>query len=148
MRILLVAIGALVAILVLGSVAVDEGEIVTLATVDAGGRHYETQLWIVDLEGRSYLRSATPRTGWLKRLRGNPEATLTRDGTSIAVHAREVADPDLGVAVSRAMAAKYGDTDRFYSWLFDRRRSVVVLLSPLPAAETSASRESAAPPPP
>jgi hypothetical protein len=147
MRILLVAIGALVATLVLGSVAVDEGEVVTLRTVDAGGRHYETQLWIVDLEGRSYLRSATPRTGWLERLRANPEATLNRDGHIVEVEARELADPDLGAAVNRAMAEKYGSTDRFYSWLFDRSRSVVVLLSPLPAAETAASREQSPPPP-
>jgi hypothetical protein len=121
-RILLIAIGGLVAVLVLGAVSIDEGEVVALTTFDAEGRDYLTQLWIVDLEGQSYLRSAAPDNAWLERLRARPEAVLARGEED------------------RAMAEKYGASDRLYSVLFDRSGSVPVRIEPRTVDGATVSR--------
>jgi len=129
-KILLVAVGAVIAILVVGSMAVDEGEVVTLTTQDGGGATYDTQLWIVEVEGRLYLRSAAPDAGWLVRLRARPEVVLERDEEKLAYRAVPLDAGETAAAVNHAMEAKYGATDRFYSRLFPRERAVVVRLDP------------------
>jgi hypothetical protein len=129
-KILLVAVGAVIAILVVGSMAVDEGEVVTLTTQDGGGATYDTQLWIVDIDGHQYLRSAAPDAGWLLRLRARPDVVLEREEEKLAYRAVPLDAGETAAAVNRAMAAKYGATDRFYSRLFPRERAVVVRLDP------------------
>ena len=135
MKILLVTVGAVVALLVVGSMAVDEGEVVTLTTLDAGGAAHETQLWVVEIEGQVYLRSASPDTEWLRRLRERPEVVLHRGDPETEIPFRAVpvdgAEDELHDAVDRAMAEKYGAADRFYSRLFPRERSIAVRLEPL-----------------
>lgn len=133
-KILLVAVGAVIAILVVGSMAVDEGEVVTLTTQDGGGATYDTQLWVVEIEGRLYLRSASPDAGWLQRLRERPEVVLLRDEEKLTFRAVLLDGGETTAAVNRAMAAKYGATDRFYSRLFSRERAVVVRLEPVEAS--------------
>jgi hypothetical protein len=129
-RLLLIAIGGLVAALVLGALAIDEGEVVALTTFDADGRDHLTQLWIVDLDGDSYLRSAAPDNAWLERLRARPEAILARGEGDSAVTATPVSSSELLTRVNRAMAEKYGASDRLYSALFDRSGSVPVRIEP------------------
>jgi hypothetical protein len=130
-KILLVAVGALIAILVVGSMAVDEGEVVTLTTQDGGGATHDTQLWVVDIEGHLYLRSAAPDSGWLLRLRERPEVVLERGEHKLAFRAVLLDGGETTDAVNRAMAEKYGATDRFYSRLFPREQAVVVRLDPV-----------------
>lgn len=130
MRILLIAIAGLIGTLVLGAIAIDEGEVVALTTFDAAGKSYRTQLWIVDLDGRSYLRAAAPDNGWLDRLREYPEALLDRGEQERAVTATPLSSPELGARINRAMAEKYGVSDRLWSALFDRSESVPVLIEP------------------
>ncbi|MEN8183913.1 MAG: DUF2255 family protein [Myxococcota bacterium] len=139
MRILLTAIGLFVGVVVLGALAIDEGEVVTLTTQDAHGRSQETQLWIVDLEGTSYLRSATPETEWLDRLRADPRGQLRRGEEEQPIQAVPMDGGKLRVQVNRAMAAKYGVADRLYSRLYDRSRSVPVRILPVSSDETAAS---------
>lgn len=135
MKILLVTVGAVVALLVVGSMAVDEGEVVTLTTHDAGGAAHETQLWVVEVDGRLYLRSASPDTDWLRRLRERPEVVLHRGDPETETAYRAVpldgVEDEMHAAVDRAMAEKYGAADRFYSRLFPRERSIAVRLEPL-----------------
>ena len=107
-KIMLVAVGAVIAILVVGSMAVDEGEVVTLTTQDGGGATYDTQLWIVDIDGHQYLRSAAPDAGWLLRLRARPDVVLERGEEKIPFHAVALDGGETAAAVNRAMAAKYG----------------------------------------
>lgn len=135
MKVLLVTVGAFVALLVVGSMAVDEGEVVTLTTLDAGGVAHETQLWVVEVGGQVYLRSASPDTDWLLRLRERPEVVLHRGDPETETPFRAVpidgAGDETHAAVDRAMAEKYGAADRFYSRLFPRERSIAVRLEPL-----------------
>lgn len=130
MRLVLIAIGGLVAAIVIGALAIDEGEVVSLTTFDAEGKPHLTQLWIVDLDGHSYLRAAAPENAWLERLRARPEALLARSEQDRAVTATPLSHPELRSRVNRAMAEKYGSSDRLYSVLFDRAHSVPVLVEP------------------
>lgn len=132
MRLVLLGAGLIVGVLVIGAIAVDEGEVVTLTTLGEEGDRFDTQLWIVDLDDGLYVRSGSEDSGWLKRLRDHPDVELKRNGARRPFVARPVDEPSLRSEVNRAMAAKYGASDRFWSWLFDRRKSVPVRLKPPP----------------
>ncbi len=133
MRQLTLFLGLLLAGVAIGSGWLDEGEVVGLTTYDARAHGHETDLWIVDIDGRSYLRADLPGADWLDRLRANPEAELRRDGTQERVRAVPFDDPALRDAVGRAMAEKYGLVDRLVAAIRDDDRAVPVLLEPIPA---------------
>lgn len=132
MRLLLLAVGIAVAGVVLASMLVDEGEVVTLVTKNVDGAELDTQLWIVQLDGQLYLRSGSPHARWLARLRANPQVTLKRGEEKLAFTAIPKDDPAIRKAVNGLMAEKYGYADRPLRYLFDRNRSVPILLEPRP----------------
>jgi len=130
------AIGMLVGLLVIGALLIDEGEVVTVTTRDAESQAFETQLWIVQLEGTestegtSYLRANSPRSEWLARARLEPAVELRR-GEAVG-HWRIVpeSDPELRRRVNQAMAEKYGLSDRLLVLLFDSAEMVPLRLEP------------------
>jgi hypothetical protein len=130
-RLILLLSGFLVGAVVLGSIfGVDEGEVVTLTTVGSGGARYETQLWVVERPDGLWLRSASPRSRWLARLRAEPRVELRRDEGTLYFQAQPSDDPGLRDDVNRRMAEKYGRADRWLDWLFDRSHSVPIHLEP------------------
>jgi len=133
MRQLTLILGLLLAVVAIGSGWIDEGEVVQLTTYDARAHGHQTDLWIVDVDGRLYLRADLPGAEWLARLRANPEAELRRDGTHERVRAAPVDDPAVRSAVDRAMAAKYGLVDRLVGAIRDDDRTTPVFLEPIPA---------------
>jgi hypothetical protein len=146
-RTAVLAIGCLVGALVLGVTLVPEGEVVTLSTFAPDGVEHETQLWVVEgdgLEGAGtgalYLRAHSGRAGWLERLRVKPQVDLLRGGAQRAYVAAVAADDAIRDDVNRAMARKYGFSDRLLGWLLDPGDSIPVRLVPDPARE-SAARE-------
>src|SRR3990172_5976447 len=52
MRQLTLILGLLLAVVAIGSGWIDEGEVVQLTTYDARAHGHETDLWIVDVDGR------------------------------------------------------------------------------------------------
>jgi len=132
MRALLLAVGIAVAVIVIASNSLDEGEVVTLVTKSDNGLAYDTQLWIVDWSGQLYLRVGSPHAHWLERLRANPQVTLKRGAETLAFTALPKDDSETREAVNDRMAAKYGYADRLWGYLGDRRRSVPILLEPRP----------------
>lgn len=132
MRTLLLAVGIAVAAIVIASNVVDEGEVVTLVTKDDRGADYDTQLWVVDLRGKPYLRASSPRTRWLARLRANPEVTLRRGEDVLSFTAIPQESDSVREAVNVEMASKYGHADTFWGYFGDRSRSVPILLEPRP----------------
>ena len=70
---------AVVCIVVLQIAASERVEVVELHTMDASGEEQTTRLWIVDHEGRPYLRG-DDGSGWVKRLKASAQVSLTRDG--------------------------------------------------------------------
>ncbi len=134
MRQIILVLGILLAVVAIGSAWIDEGEVVQLTTYDARAHPHETDLWIVDVDGRRYVRSDLPGADWLERLSANPEVLLQRDSVKEHVMARPVDDPAIREAVDRAMAEKYGFLDRLTDILRDEDVVVPVLLEPIPAA--------------
>lgn len=132
MRALLLAVGIAVAVIVIASNSLDEGEVVTLVTKSDNGAAYDTQLWIVEWKGQLYLRVGSPRAHWLERLRANPQVTLKRGNETLAFTALPKDDAETREAVNDRMAAKYGYADRLWGYLGDQRRSVPILLEPRP----------------
>jgi len=131
-RLLMLAVGIVAAVVVLGAMSVNEGELVVLVTSDEASRHHETQLWVVDIDGHQYLRAGSPRAGWLARLEAEPLVVLTRNDQKSSFIARpQREDAALRARVNRAMAAKYGFPDRVISYLTDRDRSVPIELEAL-----------------
>jgi hypothetical protein len=127
-RILTVALAAMLALIIAVAISIPEGEVVTLITRDAAGNEFETGLWIVDIEGKSYLRSEWPDALWLDRLRAEGEVELERAGERFAVRAVPVGDPALRDAVTRAMSEKYAALDRVLGVLRDDARALPVLV--------------------
>jgi len=110
---------------------VDEGEVATLVTFDSEEHPIHTDLWIVDVEGRAYVRAADAETDWLERLRARPKVQLRRKGTESWMRGVPSHDPAVRELVNRAMRRKYGSVDSVVGWVRDRSRCVPVWLEPL-----------------
>jgi len=129
MKKLLVIVGSLIgAFLVVSIVTATPlvGEVVTLYTRGDDGEWKTTPLWVVDFDGASYLRAGTPEgSGWVERLRANPQVRLERNGKIMDV--RLVDDPQKLSAVHAKMAEKYGWADSFVALMAgDRAKSLAL----------------------
>lgn len=149
LRYLALAAGAAIVLVVIGVSWVDEGEVVTLTTVDDKGHSSVTGLWIVEIGSDLYLRAGSPEAKWLERIRARPEVELTRNGVTQKVRATPVEDAALRSAVSWAMREKYGLIDAVLVRIIDHSKSVPILLEPLsseePAGEGAPSSTGVAP---
>jgi hypothetical protein len=141
-RAAVLTIGCLIGGLVFGVLLVPEGEVATLATVAADGAEYETQVWVVEGDGLPdaaagvvYLRAGSPGASWLERVRARPEVALARGEERRAYLAVPQDDPALREHVNRAMAEKYGISDRLITYVFDRGSSVPIRLVPDPSRQ-------------
>lgn len=142
MRRVMLVIGAVTGVLVLGALLLDEGEVVTLVT-EAGERTYSTQLWIVELDGREFIRANRGSARWLARLRANPAVQLRRTdehGAAAELYwAQAVENPDLKARVDAKIESKYRLADRVWGRFAHRGRSQVIEL--LPRSEEASSAE-------
>jgi hypothetical protein len=123
---------ALLAAAAFGAVTVASeygGEVVVLTTTDAEGVDHRTSLWIVEDEGRQWLRAGNSESGWYQRLRGNPEVRLERAG-QLGTY-RAFPDPTRTQRINFLMARDYGVADRLIGLLRDDARSMAVRLEPV-----------------
>ncbi|HME70310.1 MAG TPA: hypothetical protein VKM54_10650 [Myxococcota bacterium] len=140
MKVLLIMSGLSVALVVfVTAFGIDEGEVVNLSTVDARGAQFETQLWIIEQDGKLYLRAGRPAARWLARLRAHPEVKIERGGTTTPYRAVPLDDPATREAVNRGMAEKYGQADGLIARIFDRSQTVPIRLEPLGPGKRSGS---------
>lgn len=133
MRVLGWIVGALMLVLVvvfgLQVIASESGEVVVLHT-DDGGRDATTRLWVVDHDGRQWLRASTG-SGWLQRLQSAPRVELERDGQRAAY--RAAPEPAMAERINTLMAQKYGWRDEVIAVLVGGREdAVAVSLNPIP----------------
>ena len=107
------------------------GEVVTLHTRAAGGEWQTTPLWVVDFDKVAYLRAGTPDgSGWVSRLRADPQVRLERSGKLDDV--RLVEEPKQLRAVHAKMADKYGWADDFVALMSgDRAKSLALRIEVL-----------------
>ncbi len=106
-------------------------EVVELHTVDpASGEAVITRLWVVDHEGKAYLRVGADGSGWYSRLSATPTISVTRQGTRGDYLA--VPRPEKSTIVNDLMQAKYTWGDTVIGYLVgSRENSVPVELQPL-----------------
>ena len=95
---------AVAGIVVLQIAASERVEVVELHTLDATGEEQTTRLWIVDHEGRPYLRGEDD-SGWVKRLRASAQVSLTRRGERHAY--RWQVRPEKIETINQLMRDKY-----------------------------------------
>ena len=130
----MVGVTAFCVAVVVAALLVPQGHVVTLNVLDREGHSHPTQLWIVEIDGVSYLRAGAPDTRWLARLRERPEVTL--DGSRLGDDPTSYCatpiddDPVARALVGEAMGAKYGWADSFWGWISDRTRSIPIRLGP------------------
>jgi hypothetical protein len=132
-RLVMIALGGLVALLVLGAIFLDNGEIVTLETVDEAGRVHETQLWVVYLDKVPYLRAGRSEVRWLERVRVRPEVDIDIWGGVHRFRAAIQDDRSVRERLNRAMARKYGLADDIWGLVSNRSQSVPIRLERLDA---------------
>jgi hypothetical protein len=119
----LLGLVAVLALLAGGLLALSEcsGEVVVLHTRDVGGRDHTTRRWVIEREGRLWLRAGSRPTkdpsSWFARLRANPSVELERSGERRVYHA--VVVPEENARLDELMAETYGLAD----WLIVSLRS-------------------------
>lgn len=128
LRIVAALVGLVLALFVLQLVASESGEVVVLTTLDAAAEPHETRLWVVDHEGRAWLRAGAEVQAWYQRLLERPEVSVERDGESADY--RAVAVVEARPEINRLMREKYAWADRFIGFLFGRDDAVPIRLDP------------------
>ena len=133
MRGLMIGVASLAVVLVVASLAVDEGEVVHLRTVGSDGLEEEADLWIVDLDGVPHLRANSRNATWLTKLRAKPEVRLRRnaDREWQLYRAVVVDNPIVRERVEREMQKKYGYVEFLWDWVVDPEESVPIRLDPI-----------------
>jgi len=106
------------------------GEVVVLRPI-ADEPGMGTRLWVVDLEGRPWLRGS-PTKGWAETAVMAGQAELRRDGTWKRYRVYDVPSQLAREQVNAAMRAKYGFSDRFIGWTEDFSQSRPIRLEPIP----------------
>lgn len=120
-----------VGIFALQWVASERVEVVELHTLDyASGEIVTTRLWVVDHDGKAYLRVGADGSGWYARLSATPRISVTRQGVKADYLA--VPRPEKSDIVNNLMQAKYTWGDTLIGYLVGSREgSVPIELQPL-----------------
>jgi len=120
---------------VVATLLVDAGEVATLTTFDDEGRGIDTRLWVVDMDGSTYVRATTEAPGWVERLEGRPEVRLKRSRATILMRAFPLENEPTRLAVNDAMLDKYGAVARLWHWMADGSDFRPVRLDPITASK-------------
>lgn len=126
----LMLVGGFFFLVLLAFVAwLEGGEIGVLVPADPGRPRVETRLWVVDVDGATYVRAPTSDAVWLDHLlAGN--LRLQRGGATVMVRAVPVDDPWTRDAVDQAMQHKYGVLELFFGQLHGKARLLPIRLEP------------------
>lgn len=119
-------LGLALAAFALQLIASESGEVVVLETQDGDGVA-RTRLWVVEDEGRLWLRSGGDGSRWYQRLVAEPSVILERDGISDSY--LTYPEPERVHRINDLMAAKYGWRETVVGWFVgDRSADVPVRL--------------------
>ena len=144
MRAFVSGVGALLGVLLavyLWSVAASPSdEVAVLVTRDADGGTHETKLWVVEDGGNLWLRSGSPTSAWLARLRSSPDIELERAGQRRSYHAVPVETPEAIARVNEKMAEKYGASETLVGLCSDRSKSIAIRVDHHPVMDSSYHR--------
>ncbi len=89
--------------------AVSDVGVIEILTADPDGERRRTQVWFVQVDGATYLRTSDSR--WLANLRRDADVTVRMRGVDYPQRAQVVDDPRIVDGVDRATRVKYGFQD-------------------------------------
>jgi hypothetical protein len=104
--------------------------VVEIRTRDEDGAPRDTNVWIVVLDERGYVRTNDSR--WLANIRRGSAVALRAGSVEAPVVAREVADAETKARVEDAFKQKYGVLQRIMSALRWREPTVLELVAASP----------------
>jgi hypothetical protein len=114
-------------------------EVVTVETFSPDGTPVSTRLWIVDAEGRPWLRAALPwADDWVQRMETQPRVIVHRVTGVREFDAVLVREPEAVEKVGALMRAKYGMRDLLISLPGLVKGTVPIRLDPVPVAAAPA----------
>ncbi len=93
--------------------ASESGEVVTLRVRADDGEVHETRLWVVEYDGRLWLRAGDPRSPWLARVKQHPAVEIERNEEPRHFRATLVRDADVLAHVNARVLEKYGFAERY-----------------------------------
>jgi len=129
-RVAIAFVVIVVALLVVQRLASERVEVVDLETVDDKGAIVGTRLWVVDYDGRQFLRAGSEDAEWYARVLKNPTITVQRG--NVRTRYQGVPRPDLGATINELMRKKYTWGDDFFATVFGSRDgSVPIELRPV-----------------
>ncbi len=115
-------------VMVLQIVASERVEVVEVKTVDDLGEVATTRLWVVDYEGKQYLRAGAD-SGWYLRMKANPNITMARNGKEAQYHAVE--RKNLMNVINTRMNEKYTWGDDIIGVMVGRSEAIPMELQPI-----------------
>ena len=95
-------------------------ETVVLHTSTLANQDHFATLWVVEDDGRVWIRAETRQRRWLAAVLAHPEVELRRAGTTRRYEAQPFDDPEAIAAVNALFRAKYGLADRLRELTTDR----------------------------
>lgn len=134
LRVFLGLLGVVVLLGILQVVAAEGIEVVVIHTVDEAGEPHETRIWILEDEGRTYVRGGAG--GWTSRATATPEVVIERGDERLEVLGVLQTDDGVRRRVNRLFREKYGWRDAFISMLIGdpaREGAVVIEVVPRPS---------------
>src|SRR5690606_22451447 len=118
-----IVLAIFISLLVIARIAQERVEVVELHTLDPQNEPVATRLWVVDDEGRQYLRAGNPEDIWLARLKDSFSVEMTRNGETREYTA--VLREDKRDRINALMAQKYTWGDSFRALLSGPRDEAV-----------------------
>ena len=116
-----------ISILILQMVASERVEVIQVKTLDSQGELVETRLWIVDHQGKQYVRAGAD-SGWYLRMKSNPEVLMTRNDQESKYLAVE--DKSKMEIVDQLMNKKYTWGDDIIAAMVGRTDAIPMELQP------------------
>ncbi len=127
MRTLMIACAGVIVLIAITAALADKGEVVILKSRNGNQYGIGTRLWVVEVDGAIYVRGPN-HSGWVERVRANPEVLLTRGEATAWYHAATSSDTRSPAAVERAIVEKYGSAERWLDRVFDAWDPIAVRL--------------------
>jgi hypothetical protein len=79
-RVVLVLTGLIVALVAIGIIGAESGEVIVLHTTGADGAGHTTRLWIVDDADGAWLRAGHDGLPWFRDLEARPDVAMNGAG--------------------------------------------------------------------
>ena len=129
-RIVMVLAGVIVALVAVGMIGAESGEVVVLHTTGAGGSSHTTRLWIVDDTDGAWLRAGHDGLPWFRDLEARPDVAIERGGKTVAVRAVPSRDPADHARINALTATKYGWRESLYAMVGGGQVAIPIRLEP------------------